>query len=211
MSPLEAPTNVPPSSPQRDWVAPVVVLVIALAIVAALVIVGINLLGGDSSEPTPSAVASESGSASPSASAAVETEVAASPSAAPPGEETSVFDLEVGDCFSVDSDQFDTVLVVDCGQPHEYEAFHVFDHAAGPDEPYPGDDPLFEFADTECQPPFEEFVGHEYQTSIWYITSITPSEDTWADGDREIVCTLNQQDENEEPITVTGSAEGSAQ
>ena len=189
---------------------PVIVLVIALAVVAALVIAGINLLGGDPDEPTPSAVASGSEAVSPSASA-VESEVAASPTAAPTGEETSVFDLEVGDCFSVDSDQFDTVVVVDCEQPHEYEAFQVFDHPAGPDEAYPGDDTLFEFADTECQPPFEEYVGHDYQTSIWYITSITPSEDTWADGDREIVCTLNQQDENDEPITVTGSAEGSAE
>jgi Septum formation len=209
---VEAPTNVPPPpSAQRDWVVPVVVLVIALAVVAALVIAGINLIGGDSDDPTASAAASERETVSPSASAAVESEVAASATAAPTGEETSVFDIEVGDCFSVDNDQFDTVVVVDCEQPHEYEAFHVFDHGAGPDEAYPGDDALFEFADTECQTPFEAYVGHDYQTSIWFITSITPSEDTWADGDREIVCTLNQQDENEEPITVTGSAEGSGQ
>lgn len=208
---MEAPTNVPPPpNAQRDWIVPVIVLVIALAAVAALVIAGINLLGGDSDASAPSAAASESPAASASASAAVASEPAASPTAAPSGEETSVFDLEAGDCFSVDSDQFDTVVVVDCEQPHEYEAFHVFDHEAGPDDPYPGDDALFEFADTECQPPFEEYVGHDYQTSIWFITSITPSEDTWADGDREIVCTLNQQDEDDEPITVTGSAEGSA-
>ena len=186
-------------------------LVIALAVIGALVIAGINLIGGDSDDPTASASASERETASPSASAALESEAAPSVTAAPTGEETSVFDIEAGDCFSVDSDQFDTVVVVNCEQPHEYEAFHVFDHEAGPDEPYPGDDVLFDFADTECQPPFEEYVGHEYQTSIWFITSITPSEDTWADGDREIVCTLNQQDEDEEPITVTGSARGSAQ
>lgn len=209
---MEAPPEVPPpSSPQREWVLPVVVLVIALAVVAALVIAGLNLLGGGGDDPTPSAGASGSEAASPSASAAIESEAAASPTAPPTGEETSVFDIAVGDCFSVDADQFDTVVVVDCEQPHEYETFHVFDHGAGPSEPYPGDDALFAFADTECQAPFEEYVGHDYQTSIWFITSITPSEDTWADGDREIVCTLNQQDENEEPITVTGSAEGSAQ
>jgi Septum formation len=208
--PVEAPTTVPPARPQRDWVVPIVVLVLALAVVAAVIIFGLNMLGGDS-DPSPSPIETTSEAASPSASAAAESEPAASPTAAPSGEETSVFDLEVGDCFSVEADQFDTVLVVDCEQPHEYEAFFVFDHTAGPDEPYPGDDPLFEFADTECQPPFEEYVGHDYQTSIWYITSITPSEETWADGDREIVCTLNQQDENGEPITVTGSAAGSAQ
>jgi hypothetical protein len=209
---VEPSTNVPPAAPpRRDWVVPIVVLVLALAVVAALVIAGMNLLGGDAAESTPSPTPSASVAASPSASAPAESEVAVSATPEASGEETSVFDLEVGDCFSVDSDQFDTVLVVDCEQPHEYEVFHVFDHEAGPDEPYPGDDALFEFADTECQPPFEEYVDQDYQTSIWYITSITPSADTWADGDREIVCSLNQQDENEEPITVTGSAEGSAQ
>lgn len=196
-------------SPRGEWVMPLIVLVVALAILAVLVFAGLSLLGGTADEtPSPSAAASEA-AATASAVAPTETEVAASPTDA--GEETSVFDLEAGDCFSAESDQLDTVLVVDCAQPHEYEAFHVFDHEAGADEPYPGDTALFDYADTECQPPFEEFVGHDYQTSIWYITSLTPSEETWADGDREIVCTLNQQDEDAEPISVTGSAEGSAE
>ena len=191
-----------------DWVIPLIVLVVALAIVAILVFAGLSLLGGTADEtPHPSGAPSEA-SATASAVAPTESEAAASPT---DSGETSVFDLEVGDCFSAESDQLDTVLVVDCAQPHEYEAFHVFDHDAGADAPYPGDDALFDFADTECQPPFEEFVGHDYQTSIWYITSLTPSEETWADGDREIVCTLNQQDENAEPISVTGSAEGAAE
>ena len=124
------------------------------------------------------------------------------------GEETSVFDLEAGDCFSADGDQLETVTVVDCAQSHVYEAFHVFEHEAGADEPYPGDEEILTYADTECQPPFEEFVGHDYESSIWYITSVTPSSETWAEGDREIICTLNQQDESDEPIEVTGSAEG---
>lgn len=197
------------SNERGDWVVPLIVLVVALAIVAVLVFAGLSLLGGTADEtPSPSSAPSEA-VATASAVTPTVSEAAASPTDA--GEETSVFDLEAGDCFSAESDQLDTVLVVDCAQPHEYEAFHVFDHPAGGDEPYPTDDVLFDYADTECQPPFEEFVGHDYQTSIWYITSLTPSEETWADGDREIVCTLNQQDDNSEPITVTGSAEGSAQ
>lgn len=192
-----------------EWVVPLIVLVVALAIVAVLVFAGLTLLGGTAdATPSPSSEPSE---AAETASAAAPTESSAAASPTDSGEETSVFDLAAGDCFSAESDQLDTVLVVDCGEPHEYEAFHVFDHPAGADEPYPGDEVLFDYADTECQPPFEEFVGHDYQSSIWYITSLTPSEETWADGDREIVCTLNQQDENSEPITVTGSAEGSAE
>ena len=127
------------------------------------------------------------------------------------GEETSVFDLEVGDCFSADSDEVATVLIVDCDQPHTYEAYFVFDHQAGPGDAYPGDQEILEFADGECRPPFEEFVGKDYESSIWYITSIPPSADTWEAGDREIICTLNQEDAGGEAIEVTGSAEGTAE
>jgi hypothetical protein len=124
------------------------------------------------------------------------------------GEETSVFDLEVGDCFSATGDQVETVDVVDCEQAHIYEVFAVFDHEAGDDEPYPGDDALLEYADSECQPHFEEYVAADYETSIYWITSVTPSADTWGDGDREIVCTLKLGEEGEE---TTGSAEGSGE
>jgi hypothetical protein len=103
------------------------------------------------------------------------------------------------------------VIVVECAASHEYEVFALFDHPAGPDEAYPGDEAIVQYADDECQPPFEAFVGHDYQTSIWYITSLTPSDLTWADGDREVTCLLNQQDDDEEPVAVTGSAQGAAE
>ena len=137
--------------------------------------------------------------------------VSAAPSVEPEGEATSAFELEVGDCFSVESDELSSVTVVECVASHEYEVFAVFDHQAGPDAAFPGQQELLAEADLLCQPSFEAYVGHDYQTSIWYITSLTPSEQTWADGDREITCLLNQQDEDEEPITVTGSAEGAAE
>ena len=57
---------------------------------------------------------------------------------------------------------------------------------------------MLTYADDACRTPFEEFVGTDYQSSIWYITSVTPSEETWAEGDREIICTLDQQDSDGE-------------
>lgn len=158
---------------------------------------------------TPSAAASATASAVASIEPSVGT--SASPTDTTTGTETSVFDLEVGDCFSADGDAIESVLVVDCDQPHVYEAFSVFDHEGGPDEPYPGDQAILEYADDACQPSFEAFVDFDYETSIWYITSVTPSTETWAEGDREIICTLDQQDSNGEPIEVTGSAEGAAE
>ena len=130
------------------------------------------------------------------------------------GEQTSVFDLETGDCFGaaageVEGEEVETVTVVDCDSPHVFEVFGVFDHEADDDEPYPGDDGLLEYADGECQPLFEDYVGIDYQSSIYWITSVTPSQETWDDGDdREIVCALKLGEEAEE---TTGSAEGTGQ
>ncbi len=125
------------------------------------------------------------------------------------GEETSVFELETGDCFSADADVVESVTVVDCEDPHTYEVFGVFDHEADDDEPYPGDDAILEYADTRCQPLFEDYVAADYQTSIYWITSVTPSTETWDEGDdREIVCALKLGEEGEE---TTGSAEGTGE
>jgi hypothetical protein len=154
-------------------------------------------------EPTPSAATSVRASVAPTV------EPSEAPSASAEQLETSVLDLEVGDCFSVESEELTSVGVVGCDAAHEYEVFAVLEHDAGADAPYPGEPELLEHADTVCQPSFEAFVGRDYQTSIWYITSLPPSESTWADGDREIVCTLNQLDATQEPIAVMGSAQGS--
>jgi hypothetical protein len=155
----------------------------------------------------------------PSVSAADRTTASATEAAASPdddddgeddiGEETSVFELETGDCFSADADVVETVTVVDCEDAHTYEVFGVFDHEADGDEPYPGDEAILEYADTQCQPLFEDYVAADYQTSIYWITSVTPSAETWDDGDdREIVCALKLGEQGEE---TTGSAEGTGE
>lgn len=178
-----------------------------LVAVAALVVAGCQPAVDD---PTPT-VAASSLAATATAPASAEPSAAESPSSSvgAPGEEVSVFDVEEGDCFDADGDELESVTVVDCDEPHTYEAFHVFDHEAGDDAEYPGDEAMTEYAETECRAPFEDYVERDYETSIWYISWITPSDGTWADGDREILCTLHQQDENEDEIRVTGSAEGS--
>jgi hypothetical protein len=124
------------------------------------------------------------------------------------GETTDVFDLAEGDCFSaVEGKEVTEVEVVSCDQPHVFEVFHVFHHPAGGDEAYPGDSEISTSAEEECIGAFEEFVGIAYEESRWFLTTITPSEETWSVGDREIVCTLSVEDESE----VTGSAQGTAE
>ncbi len=154
-------------------------------------------------EVSASADAVPTGSTSTGASA----EASSSPGdSAVQGEETSVFDLEEGDCFGAAGDRIETVNVVDCEQPHIYEVYSLFDYE-GDDEAYPGSEEIRAHADEQCESDFEDFVGIDYQSSRWYITSVTPSEETWADGDREIVCTLNLEDTSE----VTGSAQDSGE
>lgn len=125
------------------------------------------------------------------------------------GTETSAFDLAGGDCFSASGDQIETVTMVDCEDTHIYEVFAVFDHEADDAAAYPGDDAILEYADSGCQPLFEDYVGIDYESSIYWITSVTPSAETWDDGDdREIVCTLKLGEQGDE---TTGSAEGTGE
>ncbi len=163
---------------------------------------------GSSTESPDASTAQESTpatSSAPSDGASAAASAAASTSA---GEETSVFDLEVGDCFSAEGESASTVSVVDCSVTHVYEVFFVFDHEATGQDPFPGDEEISSYADERCEPPFEEYVGNDYDTSIYWITSVTPSDETWAEGDREIVCTLRLGEDGE---PTTGSAEGAGE
>ena len=156
----------------------------------------------------PSVAVSASADASLGGSATAGADASGSPGESPdaPGEETSVFDLEEGDCFGAAGDQVETVNVVPCDDAHIYEVFSLFDYEPDGDA-YPGREEVRAYADEQCEADFVDFVGIDYQSSRWYITSVTPSEETWAEGDREIVCTLNLEDSSE----VTGSAEDSGE
>jgi hypothetical protein len=158
-----------------------------------------------------SATASSSGSVSvresASSSTSGSTSASAAASANASGIQTSAFDLEVGDCFSTDDISTVTeVTVVDCGASHVYEVFGLTDYEASATDAFPGDDTLNTAADAACRPAFNDYVGIAYDDSDWYGTFINPSESTWADGDREIVCVLHTQEET----AVTGSAKDTA-
>ena len=156
------------------------------------------------SSPTSDAPsASASASLSDEASASAEESASSEPS--DEGTLTSVFDLEVGDCFDTeDVSSVDEVTVVGCEATHVYEVFEVADYDAGPDEAFPGDDALNDAAEDVCRPGFEDYVGVPYDDSEWFGTFINPSEQTWEEGDREILCVLH----TEEETGITGSAEG---
>ena len=121
------------------------------------------------------------------------------------GEATSVFELNAGDCFENEQEGIiEEVIRLDCAGSHEYELYAAIDHSAGTDDAYPGDADMTAFAESECIERFDGFVGASYETSELFIYYLQPTADTWAQGDREVLCALYLPDSDLE-----GSMEGS--
>lgn len=116
----------------------------------------------------------------------------------------SVFDLEVGDCFDdpTESGEVSEVPIVECADPHDNEVYAAFDYDG---DTFPGDDAMSTAADEGCQDRFEDFVGIGYFESALYSTHLVPTEESWGNGDREIICVLYEPGEK-----LTGSMEGAA-
>lgn len=116
-----------------------------------------------------------------------------------------VFTLEVGDCAAnVLEDEVASLDGVPCGEPHQWEVYHLFDLPEG-DGGYRGDGRIRKLANNGCLAAFEPFVGETYEASIFGFTTLTPSEGTWTQlGDREVVCMVGNYD----GTLKTGSAEG---
>lgn len=122
----------------------------------------------------------------------------------------SVTDLRVGDCFNTDGEtEIADVDGVPCTEPHNYEVFavHTYDGAL------PLTDASSEavFRDL-CEGDFEAYVGAPYATSAIYGSMISPSEESYADGDREYVCILFEPDPDNfsDDLVLTESLRGAA-
>lgn len=120
----------------------------------------------------------------------------------------NVFELAVGDCFGAtdpDGGRVSDVPIVDCSEPHDREVFHTFTVADGE---FPGGDALTAQAEDLCIPVFEEYVGTAYGSgSRLGILPITPTQSSWDNGDREVVCALYDL----QGAQLEGSMEGSGE
>lgn len=109
-----------------------------------------------------------------------------------PGE-GSVFALDVGTCFD-DPEQtqgIQEVELVPCDEPHDNEVFATFDLDG---EEYPGGPRVEDAALAGCTEAFPEPVAERFRDTDLVIGVLTPSEDSWEDGDREVVCFLSSPD-----------------
>jgi hypothetical protein len=113
-----------------------------------------------------------------------------------------VFDVNVGDCFDdadSTSDEISDVPAVPCAEPHDNEIYYLFDLAG---DEYPVDTP--DQADAGCYDPFTTFVGIDVESSALDYYPIYPTAETWATGDREVICVVF------DTVPTTGTLAGAA-
>lgn len=111
--------------------------------------------------------------------------------------------IAVGDCIDWPGDDLvDTVAGVPCDQPHDAEVYAMPLLTAGPEVAYPGFDGLVDEAVGLCVQAFEGYVGVAYEADQEHdFDFFSPTEESWAAGDREIVCLVYRIDEAD----ITGS------
>lgn len=97
-----------------------------------------------------------------------------------------IFAIEVGDCTGeLATGDLSELDAVPCSDPHTSEAYAAQDLDDGD---FPGDTEVQSQADEFCSTSFETFVGLPYDDSELFLTSLTPTEESWAQGDQEILC-----------------------
>jgi hypothetical protein len=103
--------------------------------------------------------------------------------------------LQAGDCVLGSDLRLDntsvamptTTQVVSCDEPHDGEVFLAADPWAASAK-FPGDDSANELTDGRCTEAFRAYVGVDYRNSMLDYTPAAPSTDSWASGDRHILC-----------------------
>lgn len=104
--------------------------------------------------------------------------------------DADAFSIRVGDCLeSMDwgAEGFTTVPVIPCAEEHESEVYAAVDL---PDGDYPGDESVATQADEYCYGEFQGFVGVAWEDSAYDYGYLSPSPESWEQGDREVLCMI---------------------
>jgi hypothetical protein len=116
-------------------------------------------------------------------------------------------DLRVGDCFDLkepDAEEIFDVTAHPCTEAHEYEVFYVGSLADGQ---YPTDDVTTTFVVDNCGPAFDAYVGKAYADSQLDFSYLSPSVESWRDGDRSVQCAAFDPRNARLTISIKGIAE----
>ena len=122
-----------------------------------------------------------------------------------------VYEIAVGDCFNDDQEffsdevaEFNAVAGVPCDEPHDNEVYATVDLDL---HTFPGDEQMTTLAFDACVARFDAFVGRDYQSSMYDVFPIYPTEASWnQDDDREVICAL--YDVNLKPLVGTARKSG---
>ncbi len=101
-----------------------------------------------------------------------------------------VQELQVGDCF--DSEEEEEIAEVDgipCTEPHTFEVFAEGTYG-GAGDPYLTDAEWDIAFTAVCEREFEPYVGAPWAISEIFASMLTPSAESWEEGDREVTCVL---------------------
>ncbi|NIS91277.1 MAG: hypothetical protein GTN98_14585 [Woeseiaceae bacterium] len=101
----------------------------------------------------------------------------------------NAFQVQLGDCFDdpdMYAEEFSSLPGVPCSEPHDNEAYAVFDLTMSS---YPQYD-IAEISEASCIDRFESYVGRDYETSALDVVTMYPTAESWAQNDREVVCAL---------------------
>jgi hypothetical protein len=103
------------------------------------------------------------------------------------------FNVRVGDCFNDVGfdDEVSSVPGVPCSDPHDNEAYAVFDVSV---PSYPEGEGMSELAYESCMDRFAAYVGKDYESSSLEITTMFPSQQSWRENDREVEAALSSSD-----------------
>lgn len=125
---------------------------------------------------------------------------------------TAITDIDEGDCFDTqvsESSLIRAVWKVPCSEPHDYEVYAAFDYEGDIEyrQPaYPGQAAVQDQAEQRCYERFEPFVGTRWTISALDIRTWWPSETSWTERDRRIICAVTSTDRS----PLVGSQEGAA-
>lgn len=157
----------------------------------ALIVVSLSSCGGSRSTDSKTTTSDAS-------SASASTTVPAGP---PPGAELiPMRDLDEGSCFDPQSDAKSmtrAVWLVNCDQPHSYEIYAdlTFEgDKSGRGATYPGEPIVQDQAERRCYELFEAFVGVRWSISDLDIRTWWPSQTSWDNHDRKILCAVTPMD-----------------
>jgi len=180
-------------------------LLLPLTLAAAL------LLGACSDDDPPEWLVER---ATPTTTTTVTTTTVPSTTTPEPGRELAVIELTPGVCIEdagaftgQEVNEITQTRAVPCRLPHEAEAYARHELPAGPEAAFPGVGRLRTVAQETCRDRFRGFVGVPWTASALEIAALWPSPESWADGDRLVVCAVFRLDRD----PLTGSARNSRQ